>query len=496
VFDEQIAEILEGRIFSEKWGVHNFLEEDFFSWVARDVMGLKAARIILERLAAYDLSTVDEDVLKALYQDLVDPEARHDLGEYYTPDWLAEYMIEQAVTNRAESVIDPACGSGTFLAAAIRKKKMELNKKLSKEELLNHILATVQGIDVHPLAVILSRTTYLISLGTELLNSRKGPIAIPVYMADSIRLPEENIEIYHQVEVYRKEADGLYLRIPRKIAEEPALADSSVEIIKEYANMTAKGEEAKEETFLNLIFQRIPALAEIDRSRAIAKVLYETSKAMAQLIKLRRDTVWAFILKNIYKPLFLRNQKFDVIIGNPPWISYRYVESTDYQTFLKHLILQDYQLLPSARAELITQLDLATLFFLRCSDLYMKKGGVIAFVMPRAVFVSDQHDAFRSGPSKPGLRFSKFIDLEGVEPLFKIPSCVIMATQGKTTYPVQGIKVEGKLPMKNLRFMLAEKQLRFIDRKFCLYRIGARTFLESQEFEKVLKRARANDLLI
>jgi hypothetical protein len=491
VFDEQIAEILEGKIFSEKWGVHNFLEEDFFSWVARDAMGLKAARMILERLATYDLSTVDEDILKALYQELVDPEARHDLGEYYTPDWLAKYIIEQAMTKPTESIIDPACGSGTFLAAAIRKKKMELNKKLSKEKLLNHILATVQGIDVHPLAVILSRTTYLISLGTELLNSRKGPIAIPVYMADSIRLPEENIEIYHQVEVYCKEADGLYLRIPRKIAEEPALADPSIEIVKDYANMIAKGEEAKEETFLNMLFQRIPALAESDSSKAIARVLYETSKAMAQLIKLGRDTVWAFILKNIYKPLFLRNQKFDVIIGNPPWISYRYIESTDYQIFLKHLILHDYQLLPSARAELITQLDLATLFFLRCSDLYMKKGGVIAFVMPRAVFVSDQHDAFRSGPSKPGLRFSKFIDLEDVEPLFKVPACVIMATHGETTYPVEGIKVEGKLPMKNLRFTLAEKHLKFVNRKFCLYRIGARTFLESQEFEKVLKATEA-----
>jgi len=84
VSSEQIAEILEGRIF-ETWNVHNFLEEDFFSWVSRNPSGLRAASMLLARLATYDLTTVDEDILKSLYQELVDPQARHDLGEYYTP---------------------------------------------------------------------------------------------------------------------------------------------------------------------------------------------------------------------------------------------------------------------------------------------------------------------------------------------------------------------------------------------------------------------------
>jgi predicted small metal-binding protein len=74
---------------------------------------------------------------------------------------------------------------------------------------------------------------------------------------------------------------------------------------------------------------------------------------MAELIKDKKDTVWAFILKNIYKPLYLRDEKFDIVIGNPPWLSYRYVESTDHQNFLKKMILEKYNLPGKERAELI-----------------------------------------------------------------------------------------------------------------------------------------------
>lgn len=61
-------------------------------------------------------------MLKVLYESLVDLEQRHDLGEYYAPDWLASRIVAAAVDAPLEQrVLDPACGSGTFLFHAVRR---------------------------------------------------------------------------------------------------------------------------------------------------------------------------------------------------------------------------------------------------------------------------------------------------------------------------------------------------------------------------------------
>ncbi len=68
----------------------------------------------------YDLSQIREDVLKGVYQQLIDPKDRHDLGEYYTPDWLCERIVNEMLPKHGyKAVLDPSCGSGSFLRAAI-----------------------------------------------------------------------------------------------------------------------------------------------------------------------------------------------------------------------------------------------------------------------------------------------------------------------------------------------------------------------------------------
>jgi hypothetical protein len=88
--DSQIVEMLEGQLFKQQ-GIENFIEEDFFSWLAREEankVGVGVVRWLFSLLQNYNLRELSEDVLKSLYQELVDPETRHDLGEFYTPDWV------------------------------------------------------------------------------------------------------------------------------------------------------------------------------------------------------------------------------------------------------------------------------------------------------------------------------------------------------------------------------------------------------------------------
>ncbi|MBI1785906.1 N-6 DNA methylase, partial [Candidatus Sumerlaeota bacterium] len=112
--------IMDGKYFTQK-NLPNLAEPDFFSWALgtpgeSSFVGLIAK--IEKHLAKYDFSSTNEDILKELYQGLVDPEKRHDLGEYYTPDWLAELTLEKAGYNGG-SLLDPSCGSGTFLMCAV-----------------------------------------------------------------------------------------------------------------------------------------------------------------------------------------------------------------------------------------------------------------------------------------------------------------------------------------------------------------------------------------
>ena len=278
----------------------------------------------------------------------------------------------------------------------------------------------------------MARTTYLLAIGTELLNLRAGAIGIPVYMADSVRLPDENQADLEGVSCLSVDADGRKLNVPMVMAKEPDLMDAAVEVAKQYAKQIIEGEKPEEETIFNELTRREEALRKLllsRQGRALARVILRLAQDMAGLIRERKDTIWAFILKNKYKPIYLRDRKADFLIGNPPWLSYRYVESMDYQQFLKKALLSEHELLKRSESELITHMELGTLFFVRCAGLYLKKGGRIAFVLPRSIFTADQHDNFRRLKFTPPLRIDKILDLEDVRPLFKVPACVVIATK-------------------------------------------------------------------
>src|SRR5512140_618169 len=102
------------------------------------------------------------DALKHIYQEMFPQRARHALGEYYTPDWLAEHVLDE-LDYTDQRMLDPACGSGTFLVAAINRVR-RCNSHLQPGQLLDKILDSVAGFDVNPLAVFTARANYRIAI--------------------------------------------------------------------------------------------------------------------------------------------------------------------------------------------------------------------------------------------------------------------------------------------------------------------------------------------
>lgn len=169
-----------------------------------------------------------------------------------------------------------------------------------------------------------------------------------------------------------------------------------------------------------------------------ARALYELFKVLRKKIRERKDTIWAFVLKNIFKPLLLR-ERFDIVIGNPPWLTYNQVERGAYQEFLKDEITEHYQLLVK-RPELLTHMELGTLFFIRTADFYLRDNGRIGFVLPKAIFMADQHHALRQDSPAANLRLTQVWDPEGVRPLFNVPASVAFGEKSaaKAHWPLPG----------------------------------------------------------
>jgi SAM-dependent methyltransferase len=203
------AERLEAGGIFKQIGIQNFLEGDLFCWYlsAWDSDIDSGLRKVASRLDSYNLGSLSEspshnhDLLKALYLQIIPREVRHDLGEYYTPDWLAELTMNRAgfEGDPQHRVLDPACGSGTFLVIAISRLKRyyEFNRErisLSEREFLKTVLANVVGFDINPLAVLASRTNYLIAIRELLIHADE--IELPVYLSDSVATPVEYGDLF------------------------------------------------------------------------------------------------------------------------------------------------------------------------------------------------------------------------------------------------------------------------------------------------------------
>jgi methylase of polypeptide subunit release factors len=473
VREDMLVKALNGEYFSS-YGITNLIEEDFFAWILHPKIQDRALRLVSDvarEILQYDLSQIDEDFFKEIYQEIVKRSERHRVGEYYTPEWLAELTLRECMElwNNSHKgtprILDPACGSGTFLCNAIRVVKERLLKEgKGPADVLDFILNNVVGVDINPLAVVIARANYIVALGDLLHLGRH--IIIPIYVADSLRIPKVtetlveggNVSVYEfGVQVQKGEPKTYHIQIPKSVVSQKTIFGQVIEGYKVAVN-AYRARMDKKEAFK--VFERShrAQLSEDEK-----KVLNTTLNTILSLMDIGLDAIWVFMLSNIYMPIILSQSKFDMVVGNPPWIAMRYIENRNYQDFLKEKVLS-FDLLDSNQVHLFTHMEMATLFFRSSIDLYLNDGGLIAFVMPRSVLTGALHHIKFKDFNKPKCKLLKILDLEDVSPLFNVPSCVLIAVKGDvTSYPVLARKYHGKLDERNLRLSSAIKQLSISD---------------------------------
>lgn len=415
-----LPSIVNGEAF-HKHGVSNIGENDFFSWLMMSDIRTESINLLYAlsaELQVYDLSAIRQDLLKQLYQNLVDPETRHDLGEYYTPDWLAQLTLQEIDYRAPQSLLDPACGSGTFLFNAIRRLA---DQGLTGRELVDFALSNIVGTDVHPLAVTIARINYLLALSEHLEteNSDGDVPPLPVFLADALIGPltyRGPAAVPIAVDVEKDEA----FHIPLESAKDADKLTKTINYMDDMAKGVANG--AKIEQFAEIFRRLVQDLYEGLSDPTFRNLWASNFQLLVELIRDGRDSIWAYILKNLSRPLVLAEKGFDVVAGNPPWLSYRYINSPTWQDEVKALYIY-YQLIDSGDVRLFTQMDLSTLFFAHARDRYLKDDGTLAFVMPRSVLTgAKQHRPFQ----RQGM--TRILDVGNVSPLFNVPAAVLILT--------------------------------------------------------------------
>ena len=430
------ADLLHGRDFRNKTGLQGVVESDFFAWPT-EVGGLPMLKTLARRVARFDWQQAPNDIASILYETVIPPDERRQLGEYYTPDWLARTMVREVVTDPLDQhVLDPACGSGTFVAEAVAHfNEAAAESSLDPKEALDRLRFSVSGIDVHPVAVHLARAAWVLAAQPTIQAAvdygLAANITAPIYLGDALQLRFRTGDMFaqHNVTIQVEDEQNTELVFPVSLVERAETFDA---LMGDVAEAIEKGDDphfALDDHHINEPGER--------------QTLEQTIKSLRMLHGEGRNHIWAYYTRNLVRPVALSRSKVDVIVGNPPWLNYNQTVST-LRTELERQSKNIYDLW--AGGKYATHQDVAGLFFARSADLYLKDGGVIGMVMPHSALQAGQYTKWRTGKWQakatgrgrnriPGRVLSVDFghktpwDLEGMEPnnFFPIPASVTFA---------------------------------------------------------------------
>jgi hypothetical protein len=388
----------------------------------------------------FDFAKISGDPLGNLYQRYFDPETRKALGEFYTPEPVVDYIMDGVnydVGVSSKRIIDPACGSGTFLVEAIDRYIEDVRRYNDNPDWTKHLseLCThphVVGVDIHPFAVLMAQIRFMVAILPEYREAKQQDHEftirrLPIFRADTLRdereltgadlgggrgrqmtwdaMTEDNqdvrvpvplpIEVDGNAETPGVETDDGFLvkriRMPlfdtikletgvRNFGEYFAALQGVLDVVKWHMDENYWEYQAGLESGINRYTSREYQGVEkffapyVDDMLEVTRQLQENHDD-GRLFKMFEDTVLALVVKNY--------MKYDYVVGNPPYVRT--------------------QNLPDSQKEMMNALydsttgnyDIYCPFYERGLEWLSKDTGKLGFITPNQFMVTDYGEGLR-----------------------------------------------------------------------------------------------------
>lgn len=397
---QQFFERMEEGMTYRNMKVRNLLEGDFFSWYAdkeqwSDEFWNEARQLLLviEEYSAFSLGVryAPVDIFKDLYMGIIPQSVRHSMGEYFTPEWLADSVIcgaQKRLKTDNWRAIDPCCGSGIFLIALIRKVVGDTAiGELTYEEqqaLIKEITQRVQGVDINPLSVLSARVSYYLALSQ---IGRVKSIEIPVFLGDSALVPTlevvDGINCYsYTIHNFRNEAIRVIL--PKRLVESEGFS-YLMDDIQSMVNVD------NEDSIMTILTGKLT-----DRERQSMMLQSYLQTMVHSLVHLHRnnwDGIWVRIITNFMMVAQMR--RADMIVGNPPWVKWEHLPAAYTRRIkefcdIRHIFCNDGGMFGGA------QLNICALISNVVATNWLAPEGCLAFLMPDSIMSQNSYEEFRN----------------------------------------------------------------------------------------------------
>ena len=333
---------------------------------------------------------IGPEMLGQVFENLLIHKDRKATGAYYTPPEVAEKQVhaafeawleaagpEKASTRRKRlekvRILDPSCGSGAYLVAAFQVLlKWRLSLTPSHERYNGKLFAlkrsimleNLYGVDINPMAVRLTEVRLWLNMiqDLEISEPSKAP-ALP------------NLQHHLRPGDFLGQHLGDH---PERMVDWPKFS-----LLEQLRNRFPTSSAVNRRKNLKHIYrlewelQQFLEGREWDDAKIMAKSKTSQGVLPGHETQPGDQFVWPRLERSslhiVFSKVFLE-EGFDLVVGNPPWLSAAKITASQ-----KHSILRQLRL--PAGLTLGGQVDLS-LYFMAASFSILRKGGHLSFLMP------------------------------------------------------------------------------------------------------------------